>query len=417
MVGALADVAGRAAAGSRGQSIMAGIVEPTQAQVEALVAPYLATQPSGLGFAIGYAGTNPSFKRLRFAGNVQNQFGGALTLDANTPFEIASLTKTFTATLYALLIRGGNAEKTVGDCGLPIDSSFAQIKLDQLVNYTSGLQQDNSDDSEAGAVPRYWPMPYSMAGLMGLLKAWPPDATATGYTYSNLAFAIMSAILAVEKNGDLTIDAFVRKMHDRIFVPLDLKKAMFFDDASLATLPLGYNYNYTQSTIYEPWQPGWALFPAYFGAAGIVATPNDMLAWLLFNMGITQKEELTPLLPALHQQSTPIKADGDEIGLGWFINSASKGRSASISKDGGLWGFSSYMAFLPSDRPGKVASQAGAFVLVNAGGITASQTKDGADVGYALTNDLLLIMQGQAPLAERSILPSGLTSRSRGRGS
>jgi hypothetical protein len=38
---------------------MPTFIAPTQAQLENLVAPYLATQPRGLGFAIGYA--SPDF--------------------------------------------------------------------------------------------------------------------------------------------------------------------------------------------------------------------------------------------------------------------------------------------------------------------------------------------------------------------
>ena len=80
---------------------MGTIVEPTQTLLKSLVAPYLKTQPSGLGFAIGYASPSllPNFSDLFFDGKIQNQFGSKLDLDEKTPFEIASIGKTFTATL------------------------------------------------------------------------------------------------------------------------------------------------------------------------------------------------------------------------------------------------------------------------------------------------------------------------------
>jgi len=408
---------------------MANIVAPTQAQLESLVAPYLATQPRGLGFAIGYASPDlANSGGLFFRGNVQNQFGTDLRLGATTPFEIASLTKTFTATLYALLIPALDAKRTVGDYISPkgplqIGASLAGIKLDGLVNYTSGLPQDNTDAGADAVTPPVWPLPYSMQAVMSFLDASPPPVSPPpptqadpNYTYSNLAFALMSAIIASGgTNRNPTAEAFASQIRQHVFAPLGLR-ATFFDEASLATLPLGYNYDYGRrpAVPYATTQPGWALFPAYFGAAGIVATPDDMFRWLLFNMGVTRDHNLTPLLPKLQKPSTRVRDDhANQLGLGWFINAENDEWSASVFKDGDLYGFSSYMAFLPSPDPGSVPSQAGAFVLVNGGGITATQTKDDDEVAAAcaLTNHVLQIMQGHALPADVSVYPRSAGSR------
>ena len=68
------------------------------------------------------------------------------------------------------------------------------------------------------------------------------------------------------------------------------------------------------------------------------------------------------------------------------------------------------MALLPSSDPGVEASRAGVFVLVNADGIT---DPDGVEVACALANDILLIMQGEAPLADKSLYPSSLRGPAR----
>src|SRR5262249_40523253 len=144
-----------------------------------------------------------------------------------------------------------------------------------------------------------------------------------------------------------TASAFASKLHDHIFEPLGLG-AMFFDEAPLSNLPLGFNYEYWPSPAYTATAPGWALFPAYYGAAGMVATAEDMFKWLLFNMGIIKNKRLTPLLPTLQTAMTPITTSNrfpSHLGFGWFIEPATADWCGSVYKDGGLYCFSSYLAF------------------------------------------------------------------------
>jgi D-alanyl-D-alanine-carboxypeptidase/D-alanyl-D-alanine-endopeptidase len=377
---------------------MGELCEPNDDLLEKMVAPYLQAQPRGLGFAIGYA--SPSFAnngRVRVFGNVQNQFGADLSLSSKTPFAIASIAKTFTATLYARLIRSATPDQTLADYISPkgpfTNEKLARITLDSLVNYTSGLPRDPT------ATPPFRPQPYSLQGMVTFLNASPPNPSPPNesYTYSNLAFALMSAIIASDGTAEIpAIHPFTRKMREHVFRPLGLN-ATFFNQISLGELPLGFHHQ-PESRGYWPKAPGHPLFPAYFAAGGVIATPDDLFKWLLFNMGITRDAELTPLLPALHRPSTKVTTsdpastdDWYELGLGWFINPERPGSSASILKDGGMDGFASYIGFLPSSDPGNVASQAGAFVLVNADGIM----KDDKDVALVITNDLLLHMQGK----------------------
>jgi hypothetical protein len=91
------------------------------------------------------------------------------------------------------------------------------------------------------------------------------------------------------------------------------------------------------------------FFPAYFGAGGIVASPNDMLQWLLFNMGINQYAGLTPLRPVLQQPSTSVKFGDNQNG--------------------------------------------------------------GVEIPAALANDILLIMQGITPPADKSAYPRAVGRR------
>jgi serine-type D-Ala-D-Ala carboxypeptidase/endopeptidase len=390
---------------------MTHITAPTPVQLSKLVAPYLATVPSGLGLVIGYASPAlPDIGGLFFAGRLRNQFGFDIPLNAGTPFGIAGITKTFTATLYALLIRAFDPGLKIGDYAvpvgpMPINPALAEIALDQLVNYTSGLPVDHGHCGVAK--PPYKAYPYSLSAMLSYLAASPPPLSSPGVypTYSDLAFALMSGLIASEgRTSNPKIGAFLRKIREYIFEPLGLQ-AQFFTETSLATLPLGYTCSYGASLAptYAATSPGSSWFPAYLGAGGVVATPNDMFQWLLFNMGIARSRFLSPLLPVLHAPSTAVRSQSSQFGLGWFITTAQRDHAASIWQDGELSGFSSYIAFLPSLDPGWDASRAGVFVLVNAEGIA---DVDGVELASVLANDILLIMQGELPLPDKSSYPS-----------
>ncbi len=380
---------------------MTTIVPPSQQDLESLVSSW-----PDVAFAIGYA--SPSFQTLKnpsggsifCAGSVQNQFGTAMTLDPTTPFEIGSVTKTFTATLYALLIRSQSASQTVGDYiakgVLPIGTQFKDILLDSLVNYTSGLPFDNRSDAVDS--PPYLPFPYSETGMLSYLNgtSLSPRGSGKTYTYSNLAVALMAAILGTTDRTDPSGRTYDHLMRTQVFGPL-LMASMFFDKASLLDLVQGYD-----ALTNTPMVPGHRLFPAYHGAGGIVASPGDMLNWLLFNMGLTWNNTLSPLLAQLLVPSTTVQDGDTQLGLGWFISPAVDALPATVWKDGGLPGFTSYIAFMPYESPGQkdYTSPAGVFVLANASQAYDAYMQEAAAV---IAHAVLFLMQGQDPPADTSV--------------
>jgi len=380
---------------------MSNIVQPTKSQLDGLVASYIQNQPTGLGFVIGYA--SPSFESIFLAGNLVNQRQEALSLTADTPFELASVSKTFTATLYALLIEGqSNQNLTLGDFSLDIGSQFLNIPIVDLVTYTSGLPQDNDTVTD---LPPFLPTPYSVAGMLGYLNftGLTPGAAGKKYTYSNLAFGIMGGALAPQLAG--ASDTYEDLVAENLFAPLGMSST-FFEDVRLDRLPLGYEYSGTE---YAAVSAGWPGFPAYNGAGGVVASANDMMQWLKFNMGLVANDKLTPLLSKLQSPATKVLTPwGDSLGLGWFLTLASGSTFGTVWKDGDLSGYSSYIAFLPSSAPGEVASQAGVFVLTNSGGINDAS---GTEICASFANDVLYYMQGLTPPSDKSLYPRSAITR------
>jgi D-alanyl-D-alanine-carboxypeptidase/D-alanyl-D-alanine-endopeptidase len=389
---------------------MSKIVPPTMKYLDSLVDPYLANQPSGLAFVIGYVG--PSFQHIYFKGNLANQFRKELPLDQNTYFELASVSKTFTATLAAAV--GSKYHPnwetqyvqnyTVGAVsgGLRIGSQFGPMPLPSLLSYTSGLPADNG---AADDLPIPLPIPYSPAGMLGYLNmtSLTPTDIGTRYRYSNLGFSIMAQILPLFQTIPSLPD-FTSLMSEMVLDPLNLRDTYFFQDIPLDKLALGYTYENSQTNP-TPVPPGWPNFDAYYGAGGVVSTPRDMMTWLRFNMGLIDDRKdsnLADLLPQLQSPATATKTPwGDQLGLSWFLTSPVYfGPSGAVWKDGEISGTNTYITFLPwvdTFRP----SEAGVFVLTNCD----SLLLNGTEIVAAIANDVLLVMQGVTPPADKSNYP------------
>jgi serine-type D-Ala-D-Ala carboxypeptidase/endopeptidase len=386
---------------------MSKIVPPTKKFLDSLVGPFLTSQPKGLAFVIGYVG--PSFEDIYFKGNLANQFGKTITLGRDTRFELASISKTFTATLSAALgtqyqtswltqsIQDYTANVIPG--GLQIGSQFDNIPLSTLLSYTSGLPADNHTVTD---LPRLVPTPYSPAGMLGYLDmtSLQPAETGSQYTYSNLAFAIMAQIAPL---FDSALPDFNTLLSEVVLNPLEMADTFFFEQLSIDDFALGYTYASSPAAAVPP---GWAVLSAYDGAGGVVSSPKDMMTWLRFNMGLIEKNKkakgLTALLKETQTPQTTVKTGGgDQLGLGWFLAPAtSKMPLGSVWKDGEITGTNTFITFLPwagTDTP----SEAGVFVLTNCNALELG----GIEVVSAIANDVLITMQGGTPSPDKSNYP------------
>jgi serine-type D-Ala-D-Ala carboxypeptidase/endopeptidase len=381
---------------------MSKIVPPTKEYLNSLVEPLL-KNTTGLAFVIGYVG--PTFQDIYVKGDLANQFGKPIKLGEDTYFELASISKTFTATLAAALgstHQGGNPlpawwTQTIADY-LTIGSQFSAIPLPSLLSYSSGLPADNQTVTD---VPPLYPVPYSPAGMLGYLSMTDlqPKPPNSAYRYSNLGFSIMAQIAPLFGSGLRDFSTLMSKV---VLDPLGMGNTFFFEDLSIDEFALGYSF-YT--TPPQAVAPGWPGLSAYDGAGGVVSTPKDMMTWLRYNMGLidTRKtKDLTALLPLLQSPATDVLAFGDyQLGLGWFLSSASIfPPNGAVFKDGEITGTNTFIEFLPWVETGK-PSEAGVFVLTNCDSLQLGFN----EVVATLANDVLLTMQGVTPPADKSTYP------------
>jgi D-alanyl-D-alanine-carboxypeptidase/D-alanyl-D-alanine-endopeptidase len=309
-----------------------------------------------------------------------------MAFTTDTPFEIASITKTVTASTYEWLLqtRRIGQRDTLGQyISHEVSSKIRAIPLFNLANFTSGLPQDNFASN--GTLPSSLNGNYTEAELFQFLAnpAFPITAPGTTFTYSNLGFSLLAFALQAAARAD----SFGALTNPVVLAPTGMVKTQPFSDAAAAPLPRGFDASG------NPTAPGAANFPAYFGAGGLISTPNDMMTWLQFNMGIIRSESLASVLPAVQAPQAAGAANlasNSVPGLGWFVTVLNKSGTnlKIIQKNGDLDGFSSQIAFIAPN--GCSTSPGGAFALVNGGIATATENSAATNIVY----NLLLTMAG-----------------------
>lgn len=251
------------------------------------------------------------------------------------PYQIASISKQFTAAALLLLQRNGklSLDDTVSRY-VPGVTGGDTITLRQLVSHTAGLQD-------------YWPQDYSFPAIdkpttpQGILDRWakkPLDfAPGTQWQYSNTGYVV--AGLVVEKVAGEPLLAFLQR---RIFKPLGMT-AIDQDKAVGSKYPQGYHrFALGPVRVARPAARGWL-----FAAGELAMSAADLARWDIARI------DRTVLRPEDWQaQETQVKlADGKDTGygLGVSVGTWTDGRHY-IEHSGEAVGFLSENIVFPNDK-------------------------------------------------------------------
>ena len=224
--------------------------------------------------------------QLLFAGQdtLVNPFGARLTLDAQTPLEIGSISKVFTSGIHYMLRGpyGGTLGESLAS-RIPLSKAMAGIRLANLANYEPGLAQDN----EGGVYPPA--MMKSVRSLFAYMADFrPPCPQGTCYAYSNIGWSLLS--MASLKIDSTDTDAFVAA-YDRYLkqfcAGFGASGTVVFHPGLKPRLPIGYTQRLAPLAAGNDYQPSNA--PGY-GSGGIVSNGADMLRYLLYNMGACRRD-------------------------------------------------------------------------------------------------------------------------------
>jgi CubicO group peptidase (beta-lactamase class C family) len=195
-------------------------------------------------------------------------------LDAATLFQVASITKTFTAAAVALLVEEGKVDfddpvsKHLPELGPATGLDLDAMTVTHILTHQAGFDGDHL------FVER------ETERLEALRDARRIFAPGTGFSYNNAAFSIAGAV--IEAASGQSYDSFVR---ERLLQPLGLVSACFrADDAITYRVAAPHLVIGADAAVLRRagWQPGWELGPVDRAAGGLIASVEHLLAWARF---------------------------------------------------------------------------------------------------------------------------------------
>ena len=283
--------------------------------------------PVGLSIGIFKAGKNSIY------GYGETVKGNGTLPDANSIFEIGSITKTFTATLLAYFVNQGKIKLTDPITKYLPDSVAKNIVLKEvsvlsLCNHSSGLAPlpDNFETGNHDPVNPY--KNYTREKLFAYLKNCKLNSKpGEVYAYSNMGFGLLGVIL--ERASNQTYEQLVKNL---ICGPLKLESTIqHLSPQENIRFVKAYNEAGKET-------PAWD-FDALQACGSLHSTINDLLKYAEANMKLEQNE-LSKAFQLTHQTTFDKNI---KVGLGWHILKVNT--TEYLYHNGRTGGSSSFLAF------------------------------------------------------------------------
>ena len=324
----------------------------TQARLDA----WIKDQPGGVAVAWVDADGTAFFQAGKFASDDPR------TITADTPFELGSVTKVFTALLLAESERlgkvrlGDPAAKYLLAPGDPVQPVLAKITLLSLATHTSGLPRLPAN---IGANPDANPDPYATydrATLADALRTHGPDApVGRAVVYSNFGVAVLGEALAAAWGA-----TYANALRDHVLAPLGLKATSV--GLAGAPPPAGLAPGHASGQRVPNW-----TFQAFAAAGGVRSSARDLALFLTACLG----DRDAPLRASIDATTRPQQGDietGGHVGLGWMLTDDEE--RPVVWHNGATAGSHAFVAFSPKTGTGVA--------------ILANEQKEPEALGFAL---------------------------------
>lgn len=304
---------------------------------------------------------------------------GQPPLDANSVFEIGSITKVFTGTVLAEMVQEGKvrlddpAQKYLpATVHLPTRNG-RQITLANLSEQNSGLPRMPTNFHPADPSNPY--ADYSVQQMYEFLSGYQLERDpGERFEYSNLGVGLLGHVLALVDGKP-----YEQMLRDRIWAPLGMTQTSIVLTPTMRQhLALGHD-------VHGAVTANWDL-AALAGAGAIRSTATDMLAFADANLH-PERGPLERAMSFAHQERAD--AGAMRIGLNWL--SLHAGADTVVWHNGGTGGYRTYLGLVPAQRRAVV-------VLTNSDGAGAD------DIGMHLLVPALPLAPKPQPMKQRTAI-------------
>lgn len=300
---------------------------------------------------------------------------------ADTPFNIASVTKVFTATLAMQLENEGRLDLDApvsrylpDSVHMPMDHSGTAITVRHLITHTAGFAKNPAnrrDQRVEGPIDPGVSDAYNLPDLYRALATTTlKHAPGTVMEYSNYGYALLGHV--VERVSGAPYEQVLRT---RLLTPLGMRESgITLTSAQSQRLAAFYwadDESRTEQSIH-------ALYGDVAGFIGMTSTVRDMAQFLMAHTGATAagRNAIAPMV-ARRMVAPQVRLDSTnafyrvDMSLGWFREIALDTRDATplLWHYGNVDGHASAVFVRPEDGLGVI-------VLQNVGGDLAAQSTE-----------------------------------------
>jgi CubicO group peptidase (beta-lactamase class C family) len=293
--------------------------------------------------------------------------GADQTPDGNSIFEIGSVTKLFTATVYAQMLADNElpmnepADAILTKVKVPSDG-LNKILLIHLACHSASLPLNPSNlTSRQPDNPYFGYTQRQFADFLSkCVLARPPGRR---FAYSNVGYALLAQALC-EKEAK----TYQQLITDRICTPLGMTHTtVSIPPSSDAHLSHAYTVDGDEVAYWD--------CPPFEGSFGLKSTANDLLAFCSAHLGLTQVP-FTDALKSMQSRQIDIDTQND-MGIGWQIGR----RIDAVWQEGQTGGEHAFLACLPKRKAAVVILANSAFPYISTLGVNLTRALAGDNVG------------------------------------
>lgn len=260
--------------------------------------------------------------------------------DGNTLYEIASISKVFTATLLADLVEKGTISLDDSIAKFLPDSVaqnpyIQKITFKHLANHTAGFPKLPESFFK---IPKFNPQNpyanYTRKDLFHYLKDFKSEnEPGENYEYSNLGAGLLGELISI-----ITKKSYSQNIQEIITGPLGMQNTVQKANPKTQRMAKVYNEEGKEVPVWD-WQ-------ALAGAGALKSTVHDLLRFAQYQFKLPETN--LEMAMALTRQFTYYLPPNTDIGLAWHMNMIDD--VIQIWHNGATYGSSSFIGLVPDKK-------------------------------------------------------------------